>query len=201
MATVVLALGDSAVRRLCEAELCRAGHTAVVVTRALEVLQLSRRLTPDIVLVDGTRLGRDVLTAAAGHVAGGLGLQDPALKASLALPVTGRQVVDLVERLAGPIVANGAALRLDAGRRVISANGREIGLTPTEYRLLEAAYGCRGRELTLEQALEVAWGPGEWSGNVGVLRAHVRNLRMKLAQVGLPNAVRSLRGKGYALVV
>jgi DNA-binding response OmpR family regulator len=36
---------------------------------------------------------------------------------------------------------------------------------------------------------------------VGVLRAHVRNLRMKLAQVGLPNAVRSLRGKGYALVV
>ncbi|HEY7465357.1 MAG TPA: winged helix-turn-helix domain-containing protein [Dehalococcoidia bacterium] len=201
MASVVLAIGDGALRRLCEAELRRAGHTAVAVTRALEVLQLARRVMPDVVLVDETPLGRDVAKAASGSAVAGLGLQDAALKGSLALPATGRQVVDLVERLAGPALANGAAMRLDAGRRVISANGREVGLTPTEFRILEAAYSCRGHEISQDAALEAAWGPGDWSGNVGVLRAHVRNLRMKLAQVGLPNAVRSVRGKGYALVV
>jgi DNA-binding response OmpR family regulator len=201
MATVIVAIGDGALRRLCEAELCRAGHTAVEMTRALEVLQLARRVTPDVVLVDDTGLGRDVVKTALGYAAAGLGLQDAALKGSLTLPVTGRQVVELVERLAGPAVANGAVLRLDAGRRVISANGREVGLTPTEFRILEAAYSCKGHEISQDAALEAAWGPGEWSGNLGVLRAHVRNLRLKLAQVGLPNAVRSLRGKGYALVI
>jgi hypothetical protein len=33
------------------------------------------------------------------------------------------------------------------------------------------------------------------------VRAQVRNLRRKLAEIGLPDAVRSRRGHGYSLVV
>ena len=73
MATVVLALGDGALQRLCDTELFRAGHAAVAVTRALELLQLARRMTPDVVLVDETPLGRDVVKTAAGYAAAGLG--------------------------------------------------------------------------------------------------------------------------------
>ena len=107
--------------------------------------------------------------------------------------------MELVERLVGSVSSTGASLTLDASRRVARANGREVDLTRTEFRLLEALYGHRGREITQDEALEAAWGAGDWSGNVAVLRAHMRNLRLKLAQIGLPNAVRSLRGRGYAL--
>ena len=201
MATVILALGDRALRGLCETELSRAGHTPVTISRPLEVLQVSRGVATELVLVDDTALGKDALRASAGRWLGGLGIEDKALKGSLALPVTGPQVVELVERLVGAAPQNGGALTLDAGRRVARANGREVDLTRTEFQLLAALYGHRGREITQEEALEAAWGAGEWSGNVGVLRAHMRNLRLKLAQVGLPNAVRSLRGRGYRLVV
>jgi DNA-binding response OmpR family regulator len=49
--------------------------------------------------------------------------------------------------------------------------------------------------------MEALWGAGDWSRNLSLLRAHMRNLRLKLAQVGLANAVRSRRGKGYALAL
>jgi DNA-binding response OmpR family regulator len=198
MATVVLALGDRALRALCEAELSRAGHSTVIISRALAVLQVSQMLAPQLVLIDDTALGRDTLRAAAGLRLAGVGLDDDAMKGWLPLPLSGWQVVDLVERLAGA-APNYGVLALDPARRVARANGREVDLTRTEFRLLEALYGHRGRELTQDEALEAAWGIGEWSGNLSVLRAHVRNLRLKLAQVGLPNAVRSVRGRGYAL--
>jgi DNA-binding winged helix-turn-helix (wHTH) protein len=201
MATVVLALGDSALRRLCEVELPRNGHTPLALSRALELLHVSRRLTSGLVLVDDTALGRDAVRACDGQYAAGLGLEHPSLRASLALPVTGAQVVELVERLVEALTPAAHDMSLDPNRRVVRANGREVDLTRTEYQLLDALYRHRGRELTQEEALEAAWGPGDWMGNLGVLRAHVRNLRLKLAQVGLPNAVRSRRGRGYSLVV
>jgi hypothetical protein len=49
--------------------------------------------------------------------------------------------------------------------------------------------------------MEALWGAGDWSRHLALLRAHMRNLRLKLAQLGLANAVRSRRGKGYALAL
>jgi DNA-binding response OmpR family regulator len=200
MATVILAIGDNALRSLCQNALGEAGHTPVAVSRPLQALGTTIKVLPDAMLIDGTSLGRDTMTVWRGRSTAGLGIEHPSLGASLPLPVTGRQVVDLVERLVGspPVTI---VLTLDAGRRVAGANGREVDLTRTEFQLLQALYGHRGREISQEEALEAAWGQGDWSGNVAVLRAHMRNLRLKLAQVGLPNAVRSLRGRGYALVV
>jgi DNA-binding response OmpR family regulator len=84
---------------------------------------------------------------------------------------------------------------------VARANGREVALSRTEYQLLDALLTRRGDVVTLDEAMESFWGAGDWSRNLSLLRAHMRNLRLKLAQVGLPNAVRSRRGKGYALAL
>jgi hypothetical protein len=57
MATVILALGDPALRRLCESELSRVGHSAVAISRPLELIDLERRVRCDVVVVDGSPLG------------------------------------------------------------------------------------------------------------------------------------------------
>jgi DNA-binding response OmpR family regulator len=204
MATVVLAIGDSTLRRLCQSTLDRAGHVTIPVARPLEVLDVAFRIQPDALLADGTSLGKEAVTAWGGWrpiVRIGLGMDHEKLAASLTLPVTGNQVLQTVEGMLGAAPAGSDGLALDAARRVARANAREVDLTRTEFQLLQALHAARGRQLSQDEALAAAWGPGDWSGNVGVLRAHVRNLRLKLAQVGLPNAVRSLRGKGYALDV
>jgi DNA-binding response OmpR family regulator len=203
VATVILAVGDRPLRDLCEAALAHAGHVTIHVERGLELLTLKTRLRGDVVLADASRLGRDAARAGAVPFANrmvGLGFGAPGVL-SLALPLQDWQVVDAVERLSGATLDPRAGLALEPGRRVARANGREVALSRTEYQLLEALLTHRGRELSLDEAMEAIWGAGEWSRNVGLLRAHMRNLRLKLAQIGLANAVRSLRGRGYALAV
>jgi DNA-binding response OmpR family regulator len=92
-------------------------------------------------------------------------------------------------------------LTLEAGRRVARANGREVALTRTEAQLLDALLSRRGGVVTLDEAMESLWGAGDWTRNLSLLRAHMRNLRLKLAQVGLANVVRSRRGRGYTLAL
>jgi len=203
MATVLLAIGDSALRRLCEQSLSGAGHATVEITRALELLEIGSRLRGDAVLVDGSQLGRDAVRAGAADYAGrliGLGVDSPALAATLELPVTARGVADTVRSVTRE-TPEPASLTLEPGRRVARANGREVALTRSEYQLLETLLGRRGGVVLLDEAMEALWGAGDWSRNLSLLRAHMRNLRLKLAQVGLANAVRSRRGKGYVLAV
>jgi DNA-binding response OmpR family regulator len=203
MATVLLAIGDSALRRLCEQSLSGAGHATVEITRALEMLDIGSRLRGDAVVVDGSQLGRDAVRAGAADYAGrliGLGVDSPALAATLELPVTARSVADTVRTVTRE-TPEPASLTLEPGRRVARANGREVALTRSEYQLLETLLGRRGGVVLLDEAMEALWGAGDWSRNLSLLRAHMRNLRLKLAQVGLANAVRSRRGKGYVLAV
>jgi DNA-binding response OmpR family regulator len=203
MATVVLAIGDKQLRLLCREALPQAGHATVVIDRPLELLQLETRFSADVVLVDGSPLGIDALRVARIDFAGrliGLGVEDRGVAATVALPLSARQVVDAVHRVA-VVPSEAPVLTLEAGRRVARANGREVALTRTEVQLLEALLGRRGGVVTLDEAMEALWGAGDWTRNLTLLRAHMRNLRLKLAQVGLANAIRSRRGRGYALAL
>jgi hypothetical protein len=94
-----------------------------------------------------------------------------------------------------------APLILDASRRAAVAHGREIALTRIEFRLLEILYQRRSYDVPLEQLLDFVWGTSEGLGTAELVRSHVRNLRQKLSYIGLPDAIRSHRGRGYALEV
>jgi DNA-binding response OmpR family regulator len=203
MATVILALGDRTLREFCAEALRHAGHAVVEITRPLALLDLETRLRADAVLVDASALGRDALRAGAIDFAGrliGVGIAGRAFASSLTLPLEARQLVDAVRSLA-VAPAEASMLTLEAGRRVARANGREVALTRTEAQLLDALLSRRGGVVTLDEAMESLWGAGDWTRNLSLLRAHMRNLRLKLAQVGLANAVRSRRGRGYALAL
>jgi two-component system catabolic regulation response regulator CreB len=74
-----------------------------------------------------------------------------------------------------------------------------VPLTRIEYRLLETLYEHRPEDVSLQSLLIGVWGTTEGMGTAELVRTHVRNLRQKLAQLGLPDAIRSHRGRGYAL--
>jgi len=61
--------------------------------------------------------------------------------------------------------------------------GRQVRLTPIEYRLLRELMEKRGLVLPTEELLVRVWGFHPGTGGAEVLRAHVRNLRRKLLRL------------------
>jgi DNA-binding response OmpR family regulator len=91
-----------------------------------------------------------------------------------------------------------ALLEVDfAQRRVTGAGGREVELTPLEFRLLAAFVGHPNQLLAHDQLLELAWG-GERGTSRDQVKLYVGYLRRKLAAAGIsPDAIETVRGFGY----
>jgi len=83
-------------------------------------------------------------------------------------------------------------LAVDFARRAVHRDGREVHLTPIEFRLLAVLLRDRGRLHTHASLLQQVWGPGHVH-DAQLLRAHIANLRRKLAS---PH-IRTLHGVGY----
>jgi DNA-binding response OmpR family regulator len=186
-----------------------AGHNPIVIERPLSALTVAWKVRWDIACVDASVLGNEALSLfRGGNTASpvlGLGLEDGSLAACLALPLVAETFLANLQTAltSAPRPQDEAPdLRLDVQRRFALANGREIPLTRTEFRLLSYLFETQPREVPLTELLASVWGFTEDGRSASVLlRAHVRNLRLKLAQVGLGDAIRSRRGRGYVLVL
>lgn len=206
MATVLLAVGDSALGEACRAQLEAAGHAVLALERPLASLALAARVLWDAALVDGSALGDEtvaVLTAAGlKQPVIGLGRQGAGLTAALPLPLAERELLSLTAKLtAGSAAPPPDRLRLDPLRRLVLAEGGGAELTRTEYRLLALLYEQSPREVPLAALLQAVWGSTEGKRAPDMVRAHVRSLRRKLAGLGLHDVLRARRGRGYALVL
>lgn len=71
------------------------------------------------------------------------------------------------------------ALHLDFERRRAEVDGRELRLTPIEWKLLALLARNAGKVLTHRQILHAVWGPGA-GHQVHTLRVHMAALRRKL---------------------
>ncbi len=87
-------------------------------------------------------------------------------------------------------------LALDAAGHRVVADGREVHLGPTEYRLLQFFMGHPERVYSRGQLLDRVWG-----GNVYIeertVDVHIRRLRKVLAPFGYDRFVQTVRGSGY----
>lgn len=92
-------------------------------------------------------------------------------------------------------------LQIDLLRHAVSTHGREVHLTPTEYKvLIELARHCN-QVLLHEQILSSVWGP-EYRDDVDYLRSYIHCLRKKLElEPANPKMIVSNPGIGYMLVV
>jgi two-component system, OmpR family, KDP operon response regulator KdpE len=90
-------------------------------------------------------------------------------------------------------------LAVDLPRRVVTAGGTEVHLTPTEFDLLKELALADGRPLTHQMLLRKVWGPG-YAQEMQLLRTHMGRLRDKLEAHGVPRkAIETLTGVGYRL--
>jgi two-component system KDP operon response regulator KdpE len=99
----------------------------------------------------------------------------------------------------GKTVFEVGPLRVDLERRRVNVEGREVHLTPTEYRLLTTLLKYAGRVVTHAQLLREVWGPWTPERNT-YLRVYMTHLRRKLEpDAGRPGLIETEAGVGYRL--
>jgi two-component system, OmpR family, KDP operon response regulator KdpE len=99
---------------------------------------------------------------------------------------------------AGPLFASDG-LEIDFTRRVVTALGQEVHLSPTEYDLLRALVMQAGRVLTHRQLLQQVWGAA-YEGENHLLRVTIGHLRQKLEpNPARPRWIITEPGVGYRL--
>lgn len=87
-------------------------------------------------------------------------------------------------------------LELDAASHRVSANGREIRLGPTEYRLLQFLITHPDRVYSRSQLLDRIWGANVYVEERTV-DVHIRRLRKALMAESVDGYIQTIRGAGY----
>jgi len=91
-------------------------------------------------------------------------------------------------------------LVIDADRLIVTRDGKQVKLTPTELRLLLFLAENSGRVLTHRQILEKIWG-AEYAEDVDYVKLFVYRLRRKIEpDPKHPKYILSERGIGYRFV-
>jgi two-component system KDP operon response regulator KdpE len=99
---------------------------------------------------------------------------------------------------AGDPVLEAGPLRVDLARREVTVEGREIRLTPTEFKLLALLARHAGKVLTHRQILKEVWGPNATEAHW--VRVHMAELRKKVeADPARPRLLVTEPGVGYRL--
>ncbi len=90
-------------------------------------------------------------------------------------------------------------LKVDLAQRKVFVSGKEVHLTPIEYRLLTMLVRYAGKVLTHRQLLKEAWGPA-YADQAHYLRVYMAQLRRKLeADPARPRYLLTEPGVGYRL--
>jgi len=110
--------------------------------------------------------------------------------------------VRAILRRSEPVAAESGVVRhgdleLDLEGYRVTVGGREVSLTPTEFRLLALLATAPGKVFTRQELLEHLWGSSA-AGELRTVDVHVRHLREKLRDdPAAPRFVETVRGVGY----
>jgi two-component system phosphate regulon response regulator PhoB len=203
-----------------EYNLKREGYDTVVAHDGQEGLRKAQTLLPDLILLDlmlpglsGLDVCRElrsgertrdipliIISAKAEEtdqvVGFSLGADDYVTK-PFSVKVLLQRIKALQRRVEGgtdPIdVIEHLGVRIDRVRHRAYAEGRELDLTPTEFRLLECMLRQPGRAFTRHQLMDAAIGEGAIVLE-RTIDVHIKTLRKKL---GTSDLIETVRGVGY----
>jgi DNA-binding response OmpR family regulator len=91
-----------------------------------------------------------------------------------------------------------ADVEVDRARHRASRGGRELALTPREFRLLAYLLERPDEVVTRIELLEKVWDMS-FDPGTNVVDVHVSNLRRKLEEGGGPRVLHTVRGIGFSL--
>jgi DNA-binding response OmpR family regulator len=220
VAKVLLIEDDRAVRDSLEFALRRQGHVMASAASGEAGLALVRSAPPDIVVLDLMLPGMDgfevcrrvramgdvpvVMLTARGDdfdVVGGLeaGADDYVVKPvePRVLDARLRAVLRRSERDTTRSATAFGDLVIDRAALTVHKGGVQVGLTPTELRLLLELSGAPGQVLSREQLLRSVW-EHDYLGDSRLVDACVQRLRLKVEDTpSAPVFVQTVRGFGY----
>ena len=70
-------------------------------------------------------------------------------------------------------------LEIDYDKHQVLVEGKNVGLTQNEYKIVALLGKCAGKVLTYDYIIKELWGPGT-RGNNQSLRVHMANIRRKI---------------------
>lgn len=89
-------------------------------------------------------------------------------------------------------------IKINLLEKSVEANGRPVTLTKSEYDLLLFFIGNRNRVLSKGAIAEHLSGDfADMMDNFNFVYTHIKNLKAKLAQTGMPNCIQNVYGMGY----
>ncbi len=220
--SILIVEDDTDIQQLLAFNFETAGFETLTASDGREGLDMARRHTPSLVILDLMLPGMDgfevckslkrdaetagtpviMLTARGEEVDRIVGLElgadDYVVK-----PFSFRELllrVKAVLRRLSPdtpvtrAVLERDGLSVDMEAHKVTSNGDEIVLTATEFRLLADLFSNSGRVRTRDQLLTSVWGY-EFEGYARTVDTHIRRLRQKLG--GHAELIETVRGVGY----
>lgn len=87
---------------------------------------------------------------------------------------------------------------MDLATHKVTRDGKPLKLGPTEFRLLKTFLERPARVLSRDRLMDLAWGPNIFIDD-RTIDVHIRRLREAMNVGRQPDAIRTVRGTGYAL--
>ncbi len=222
--SVLIVEDDPTVSQLIKLYLARDGHAVATALNGIEGLRLARELRPDLIVLDLNLPGMDGIEVcrrlrAESHVpvimvtarvdeddrlAGlDLGADDYVTKpfsprelAARVRAVLRRTTREKTAEVKGQVNVEAGSIRVDTNGQRASVSGKDLPLTPTEYRVLVTFMRARGRVLTRDQIIEAVFGY-DFDGLDRTIDTHISNLRKKIEAAGGGNHIKTVYGSGY----
>jgi DNA-binding response OmpR family regulator len=98
----------------------------------------------------------------------------------------------------GQLMVTQGDLAIDTQTREVTAAGRKIDLTRSEYDILLFLFSNTGRVISRESLAEHIWGDHmDLADSFDFIYSHIKNLRKKITTAGAADPIRAVYGIGY----
>lgn len=159
----------------------------------VERLRSNNDLTPVLMLTareDKADIARGLKIGADDYVVKPFGMEELILRIKAILRRSTKNTAVSTVLTCGPI-------SIDDEQHLVTFNGEEVDLSPTEYRLLQILIEKKGRVLTKTLLLDEVWGI-TFESESTVVDTYISYLRKKLHRDGF-EGIKTLRGVGFQI--
>ena len=221
MQKIMIIEDDPAIREELALLLENEGYTTLVITRFTDIPAQAAQEHPNLILLDIGLPGKDgfSLCAALRRVvpapiifvtsrdagadevrALSLGGDDYITK-PYSVPVLLARIKAVLRRSGGPEQADlleAGELRLSLTKGVVSSGGKAVELSRNELQILACLMVHTGQIVSRADLIDALWDSQIYIDD-NTLSVNITRLRGRLAEIGLPDAIKTRRGMGYQL--
>ncbi|EGS35480.1 MULTISPECIES: response regulator transcription factor [Megasphaera] len=214
MEKILIADDEQLMRQLVNDFLTPEGYEVIEAADGKEAIEMYDKYHPDLVLLDVMMPGYDgwtvcreirresmvpiIMITAKGEEIDQLFAYDLGVDEYITKPFSPKILVAKIKAMfrrstkESEMEQDGVAIDRDA--RQVVLDGKNIDLSPTEYKLLNYLMSNAGKALSRRQILNQVWNY-EYYGDLRTVDTHINRLRIKLGNKGC--FIQTVRGYGY----